>query len=83
MAKRGPQAMPIRSAGALVWRPGADGGSVLLIHRERYNDWTFPKGKREPGEHVLATAVREGDDAGGNEEGVHGKRQGGEAKGRS
>jgi 8-oxo-dGTP pyrophosphatase MutT (NUDIX family) len=32
---------------------------VLLIHRERYNDWTFPKGKREPGEHVLATAVRE------------------------
>jgi 8-oxo-dGTP diphosphatase len=32
---------------------------VLLVHRERYNDWTFPKGKREPGEHVLATAVRE------------------------
>jgi 8-oxo-dGTP pyrophosphatase MutT (NUDIX family)/phosphohistidine phosphatase SixA len=59
MADRRPQPMPIRSAGALVWRPGADGGSVLLIHRERYNDWTFPKGKREPGEHVLATAVRE------------------------
>ena len=51
--------MPIRSAGAVVWRPGPDGGSVLLIHRERYNDWTFPKGKREPREHVLATAVRE------------------------
>ena len=32
---------------------------MLLIHRERYNDWTFPKGKREPREHVLATAVRE------------------------
>jgi len=59
MADRGPQAMPIRSAGAVVWRPGPDGGSVLLIHRERYNDWTFPKGKREPREHVLATAVRE------------------------
>ena len=43
MANRGPQAMPIRSAGAVVWRPGPDGGSVLLIHRERYNDWTFPK----------------------------------------
>ena len=43
----------------MAWRPGPDGGSVLLIHRERYNDWTFPKGKREPGEHVLATAVRE------------------------
>jgi 8-oxo-(d)GTP phosphatase len=51
--------MPIRSAGAVVWRRGPDGGSVLLVHRERYNDWTFPKGKREPGEHVLATAVRE------------------------
>ena len=59
MADRGLQATPIRSAGAVVWRPGADGGSVLLIHRERYNDWTFPKGKREPGEHVLVTAVRE------------------------
>ncbi len=59
MANRGPQAMPIRSAGAVVWRPGPDGGSVLLIHRERYDDWTFPKGKREPREHVLATAVRE------------------------
>jgi 8-oxo-dGTP pyrophosphatase MutT (NUDIX family)/phosphohistidine phosphatase SixA len=59
MADRRPQAMPIRSAGAVVWRPGADGGSVLLIHRERYSDWTFPKGKREPGEHVLVTAVRE------------------------
>ncbi len=43
----------------MVWHPGPGGGSVLLIHRERYNDWTFPKGKREPGEHVLATAVRE------------------------
>jgi 8-oxo-dGTP diphosphatase len=59
MADRRPQAMPIRSAGSVVWRPGPGGGSVLLIHRERYNDWTFPKGKREPGEHVLATAVRE------------------------
>ena len=59
IADRGPQVRPIRSAGAVVWRHGPDGGSVLLVHRERYNDWTFPKGKREPGEHVLATAVRE------------------------
>src|SRR5690242_544101 len=57
--RRGPMAMPIRSAGAVVWRPGPDGGSVLLVYRERYNDWTVPKGKREPGEHVLAAAVRE------------------------
>jgi 8-oxo-dGTP diphosphatase len=32
---------------------------VALIHRPKYDDWTFPKGKRDPGEHVLLTAVRE------------------------
>jgi 8-oxo-dGTP diphosphatase len=31
----------------------------VLVHRPRYDDWSFPKGKREPGEHVLSTAVRE------------------------
>jgi 8-oxo-(d)GTP phosphatase len=52
----------ILAAGAVVWRPAADGASgveVLLIHRERYDDWSLPKGKREPGEHLLVTAVRE------------------------
>ena len=54
-----PAARQIRAAGAVVWRPGAGGTQVALVHRSRYDDWTFPKGKREPGEHVLATAVRE------------------------
>jgi 8-oxo-dGTP diphosphatase len=49
----------IRAAGAVVSVPGVGGAQVALIHRERYDDWTFPKGKREPGEHVLETAVRE------------------------
>jgi 8-oxo-(d)GTP phosphatase len=49
----------IRAAGAVVWRPAAGGGEVALIHRRRYDDWSFPKGKCEPGEHVLVTAVRE------------------------
>jgi 8-oxo-(d)GTP phosphatase len=48
----------IQAAGAVVWRPVA-GGEVAMIHRRRYDDWSFPKGKCEPGEHVLATAVRE------------------------
>ncbi len=48
-----------RAAGALVRRPGAGGDEVGLIHRIKYDDWTFPKGKLEPGEHVLAAAVRE------------------------
>jgi 8-oxo-dGTP diphosphatase len=32
---------------------------VLLIHRPRYGDWSWPKGKVEPGEHPVACAVRE------------------------
>jgi phosphohistidine phosphatase SixA/ADP-ribose pyrophosphatase YjhB (NUDIX family) len=49
----------IASAGAVLWRPGAHGTEVLLVHRAKYDDWSLPKGKREPGEHVLLTAVRE------------------------
>jgi 8-oxo-dGTP pyrophosphatase MutT (NUDIX family)/phosphohistidine phosphatase SixA len=49
----------IRAAGALLWRPGGQGPEVALIHRPRYDDWSFPKGKALPGEHVLITAVRE------------------------
>ncbi|MGO9081460.1 MAG: NUDIX domain-containing protein [Streptosporangiaceae bacterium] len=50
---------PVRAAGAVVWRPGPTGIQVALIHRERHGDWAFPKGKCEPGEHLLETAVRE------------------------
>jgi 8-oxo-dGTP pyrophosphatase MutT (NUDIX family) len=32
---------------------------VLLIHRPRYGDWTFPKGKLEEGETDEEAAVRE------------------------
>jgi 8-oxo-(d)GTP phosphatase len=49
----------ILSAGAVLWRPAAYGTEVLLVHRPKYDDWSLPKGKREPGEHVLLTAVRE------------------------
>ncbi|SDY55856.1 8-oxo-dGTP diphosphatase [Micromonospora pattaloongensis] len=50
---------PVRAAGGVVWRPGGDAAEVCLIHRARYDDWTLPKGKLEPGEHPLAAAVRE------------------------
>jgi 8-oxo-dGTP diphosphatase len=46
---------PVRAAGGLVVR----GGKVLLVHRPKYDDWTFPKGKAEPGESDEACAVRE------------------------
>jgi len=49
----------IRAAGAVLWRPGTEGPQVALVHRRRYDDWSLPKGKSEPGEHVLVTAVRE------------------------
>src|SRR5262249_50301238 len=32
---------------------------VLLIHRPRYGDWSFPKGKLDPGESIEAAAIRE------------------------
>ncbi|HKB19861.1 MAG TPA: NUDIX hydrolase [Gaiellaceae bacterium] len=35
----------MRAAGGVVWRRGPNGLEVLLIHRPRYGDWSFPKGK--------------------------------------
>ncbi|MFT4187083.1 MAG: NUDIX hydrolase [Aeromicrobium sp.] len=52
----------IVAAGGVVWRPrpgSRDGVEVLVAHRPRYDDWTFPKGKLDPGESVRQTAVRE------------------------
>jgi len=49
----------VRAAGGVITRDAADGAEVLLVHRPRYDDWSFPKGKCMPGEHVLITAVRE------------------------
>ena len=49
----------IEAAGAIVWRRGPDGPEVLLIHRPRRDDWSLAKGKREPGEMLPRTAVRE------------------------
>ena len=46
----------VLAAGAVVFRPGKQ---VLLVHRPRYDDWSFPKGKLDPGEHVTAAGVRE------------------------
>ncbi|GAB2947093.1 NUDIX domain-containing protein [Nonomuraea fastidiosa] len=50
---------PIRAAGAVILRGSGSDTEVAVVYRPRYNDWTFPKGKLEPGEHVVAAAVRE------------------------
>ncbi len=46
----------VHAAGAVVARSGKQ---VLLVHRPRYDDWSFPKGKLDPGEHITAAGVRE------------------------
>ena len=51
--------MTIHAAGCVVHRRGEAGIELLLVHRNRYDDWTFPKGKREDGETDLACALRE------------------------
>jgi 8-oxo-dGTP diphosphatase len=50
----------IEAAGAAVLRDGPKGRpEVLLVHRPKYDDWSLPKGKIEPGELLPTTAVRE------------------------
>ena len=51
----------VRAAGGVPWRRGGDDGDleVLLVHRDRYGDWSFPKGKLDPGETWEQAAVRE------------------------
>ncbi|MGH8964667.1 MAG: NUDIX hydrolase, partial [Actinomycetes bacterium] len=52
-------AAEIISAGAVVSRKGGNGREVLLVHRPKYDDWSFPKGKLDPGETFAEAALRE------------------------
>ena len=55
-----PPAAVIRAAGAVLWRPSRRYGvRIALVHRPRYDDWSLPKGKAEPGEVPPVTAARE------------------------
>jgi 8-oxo-(d)GTP phosphatase len=47
------------AAGAVTMRRRRGTTEVLLVHRPRYDDWSFPKGKLDPGEGVHEAAVRE------------------------
>ncbi|MDT5073257.1 MAG: 8-oxo-(d)GTP phosphatase, partial [Mycobacterium sp.] len=68
MTKKTPSsaaAKVIPAAGAVLWRPDEDSTDgvveplVAVVHRPRYDDWSLPKGKVDPGETEPVTAVRE------------------------
>lgn len=49
------------ASGGILWRWASSSSpvQVLLVHRPRYDDWTFPKGKLQQGEALLEAAIRE------------------------
>ena len=49
----------VRAAGGVVWRDGSGGPELLVLHRPKYDDWSFPKGKLEDGETWEQAAARE------------------------
>ena len=58
-AAGGPLTPVVRAAGGVVVRGTGAEAAVLLVHRPAYDDWTFPKGKVDPGESDEDCAVRE------------------------
>ena len=51
--------MTVFAAGVVCWREVKGEILFALVHREKYNDWGFAKGKQDPGEELCETAVRE------------------------
>jgi 8-oxo-(d)GTP phosphatase len=51
--------MVVYAAGAVLWRIENNKLKVALVHRGRYDDWAWAKGKVDPGESLPETAVRE------------------------
>jgi len=49
----------VRAAGVVVLRNQETSPEVLIVHRPHRSDWSLPKGKVDPGESLLETAVRE------------------------
>jgi 8-oxo-dGTP pyrophosphatase MutT (NUDIX family) len=58
----------VRAAGGVVWRSATvadEAGEtrpsieIVLVHRPRYDDWSFPKGKLDRDESWEAAALRE------------------------
>ena len=54
-----PEAAEVKASGGVVYRRGPGGPTVALVHRPRYDDWSFPKGKLDRGESWEDGALRE------------------------
>jgi len=54
-----PEAAEVKASGGVVRRREDDGLKVALVHRPRYDDWSFPKGKLDKGESWEDAALRE------------------------
>jgi 8-oxo-dGTP pyrophosphatase MutT (NUDIX family) len=54
-----PDAAEVKASGGVVWRRTGRGIELALVHRPRYDDWSFPKGKLDPGEGWEEAALRE------------------------
>lgn len=50
---------PIPAAGTVPWRRRRGQLEVALVHRPKYDDWSWAKGKLDPGEDWPVAAVRE------------------------
>ena len=57
----------VRASGVVLMRGAGSGRQTLVLHRPRRRDWSLPKGKLDPGEHVIECAVRETDEETGIE----------------
>ena len=54
-----PEAAEVKASGGVVWRRGERGLEIVVVHRPRYDDWSLPKGKLDPGEGWEQAALRE------------------------
>ncbi|CAL9495102.1 putative 8-oxo-dGTP diphosphatase 1 [Streptomyces sp. enrichment culture] len=56
-----PEDTTVQAAGCVLWRrsPGSGEVELCLVHRPKYDDWSWPKGKLKRGEDALAGALRE------------------------
>lgn len=54
-----PPLKAVPAAGTLPWRITDGELQVALVHRPRYDDWSWAKGKLDPGEEWAAAAARE------------------------